>query len=80
MADAREQDAQIGEDLGGRAHRRARAAIGEILIDGDRRRQALNAIDLGAARVIDQPQRFEVLALAFLVQRVDGQCRFARPR
>jgi len=80
MTEPREQDAQIGEDFRRSAHRRAGAAIVALLIDGDGRRQALDAIDLRLARVIDHAQRFEELAQAFLVQRIDGQRRFARTR
>ncbi len=35
---------------------------------------------VGLAHVVDHAQRFEELALAFLVQRVERQRRFARTR
>src|SRR3712207_8340884 len=46
-ADARPEQAQVVVDLRDRADRRARVARGRLLVDGDRRRQALDRVDVG---------------------------------
>ncbi len=46
-ADAGEQQAQVVVDLGDGADRGARVAAGRLLVDGDRRRQALDEVDVG---------------------------------
>ena len=46
-ADARPQQAQVVVDLGDRADRRPRVARRRLLVDRDRRRQALDRVDVG---------------------------------
>ena len=81
-ADAREQQAHIVVDLGDRAHRRARVARGGLLLDGDRRGQALDVIDVRLFHHLQELPRigreaFHVAALAFRVDRVEGKRRLA---
>ena len=44
---AGKQQAQVVVDLGDRADRRARVVRGRFLFDGDRRRQAVDMVDIG---------------------------------
>ncbi len=84
-ADAGEQQTQIIVDLGDRAHRRARILRGGLLLDGNGRGQALDQIDIGLAHQFQElagvgRQRFDIAALAFGIDGVEGQGRFARSR
>jgi hypothetical protein len=81
-ADTREQQAQIVVHLGDRADRRTRIVRSRLLLDRDRRRQALDVVDVGflhdrqeLARV--GRQRLDVAALAFGVDRVECERGFA---
>ena len=47
VADAGVEQAQVVVDLGDRADGRARVARGRLLVDGDRRREALDGVDVG---------------------------------
>ena len=67
-AGARVQQPQIVVDLGDRAHRRARIVAGCLLLDRDRRRQALDQVDVGLFHQLQElprigRQRFHVVAL-----------------
>ena len=77
-AGARVQQAQVVVDLGDGADGRARVVRGRLLLDRDRRRQALDPVDVGLvhhgqelARV--GRQRLDVAALAFGIERVEGE-------
>jgi hypothetical protein len=83
MTDPREQEAQVAVDLGDGADGRARVAGGRLLLDGDRRRQALDRLDVGLLHLLEElarvgRQRLDVAALPLGVQRVEGQRRLAR--
>ena len=85
LADPRPQQAQVVVDLGDRADRRARVARGRLLVDRDRRRQALDRVDVGLVHLAEElarvgAQRLDVAALALGVDRVEGQRRLPRPR
>ena len=77
------QQAQVVEDLGYRADGRARVAVRGLLIDGHRRGQPFDQLHV---RLIHAPeeharigaQRFDIPALAFREDRVEGQGRFTR--
>ena len=77
-ADAREQQPQVIVDLGDRADGRARVVRGGLLLDRDRRRQALDQVDVGLLHQLQElprvgRQRLDVAALAFGVQRVERE-------
>jgi hypothetical protein len=79
VTDPREQHPQIGVHLGRGADRRARAAVGHMLVHADRGHQSLNRIDIRFAHVGHHAQRLHVLPHGFFVQRIERQRRFARP-
>ena len=84
-AGASEQQAQVVVDLGHRADGRARVVRGRLLLDRDRRRQALDDVDVGLVHQLQElarvrRQALDVAALAFRVERVEGQARLARSR
>ena len=76
---------QVVVDLGDRSDGGPRVVSGALLLDGDRRRQPLDRIDV---RLFHQPeelagvgrQRLDVPALAFGVNRVERERRFAGSR
>ena len=77
------QQAQEMPDLGGRRDRALAPAARQALLDRHGRRDAVHRIDLGpAGRLHDAArigvQRFEVAALAFVEQDVEGQRALAR--
>ncbi len=81
-AGAREQQAQVVVDFGYRADRRARVVRRRFLLDGDRGRQPVDMIDIGFFHHRQElpgigGQRFDVAALAFGVDRVECERRFA---
>ena len=83
MADPRPEQAQVVVDLGDRADRRARVARGRLLVDRDRRRQALDRVDVRLVHLAQElarvgRQRLDVAALALGVDRVEGEARLAR--
>jgi len=81
MAKPGVQDPQIGENFGDSAHRRARAVIGQVLIHADGGRQTDDGVHRWFAQATgDQAERFHVLALPLLVQDVERQRGFSRPR
>jgi hypothetical protein len=79
--DTGEEDPEEVEDLGHRGHGRARVLGGALLLDGDRRRDALDRIGVGLVHPFEElpgvgGQGFDVAALAFRVERVEGQGGF----
>ncbi len=84
-ARAREQQLQVVVELGHRADRRARRAHRIGLVDGDRRRHAVDAVDLRPVHPVEELPRvgregLDVAALALGVQRVEHQRGLARTR
>ena len=79
------QQAQEMPELGGGADRRLAAAARQALLDRHRGRNPVHRVDLGpAGRLHDAAcvgiERFQVAALAFVEQDVEGERRFARTR
>ena len=84
-AGAGEEQAQVVVDLGDRAHRRARVVAGGLLLDRDRRRQALDHVDIGLVHQLQELARIgrealDIAALPFGIERVEGQAGLARAR
>ena len=84
-ADAGPEQAHVVVDLGHRADRRARVAAGGLLLDGDRRRQALDQVDVGLAHQFQElagigRQALDIAPLALGVDGVESQRALARPR
>src|SRR5262245_44345135 len=82
---AREQHAEVVVDLGHGADRRARVLRGGLLLDRDGGREALDRVHLGLLHLLEAlarvgGQRFDVPALGFGVDGVEGERRFARAR
>ena len=82
-AGAGEQQAQVVVDLGDGADGGPRVAVGRLLVDGDRRRQALDEVDVGLVHLPEElprvgRQRLDVAALALGEDRVERQGRLAR--
>ncbi len=85
LADAREEQTQVVVDLGDGAHRRARVARGRLLVDGDRRGEALDEVDVRLVHLAEElpgvrRQRLDVAPLALGEDGVEGQRGLARPR
>ena len=85
VADARPQQAQVVVDLGDGADRRPRVARRRLLVDRDRRRQALDRVDVGLVHLAEElprvgAQRLDVAPLALGVDRVERERGLARPR
>ena len=83
QAGTRVQQAQVVVDLGHRAHGGARIVAGAFLLDRDRRRQALDEIDVGLLHQVQElagvgREGFDVAPLAFGVERVEGERAFSR--
>ena len=83
LPDPRPQQPQVVVDLGDRADRRARVARGGLLVDRDRRREALDRIDVGLLHLAQElagvgRQRLDVAALALGVDRVEGEAGLTR--
>ena len=82
-ADAREQQPHVVVDLGRRADGRTRIADAVLLADRDRRRDAVDAIDVGLLHPLEKlprvgRQRLDVAPLPFGVDRVEGERRLPR--
>ena len=85
MAHAREQQPQVVVDLGHRADCRSRVPAGALLVDADRRRQAVDLVDV---RLLDlaqelarvRRQALDIAPLALGVDRVEGKARLAAAR
>ncbi len=82
---AREEQAHIVVNLGDRPDRRARIARGRLLLNRNRRRQALDPVDIGLGAALQKlagigRQTLDIAALALGIDRVEGQRRLARTR
>ena len=80
--DPRVEQAQVVVDLGHRADRRARVARGRLLVDGDRRAEAVDVVDVRLLHHLQElprvrGERLDVAALALRVDRVEGKRRLA---
>ena len=85
VPDPRPEQPQVVVDLGDGADRRARVARGRLLVDRDRRREALDRVDVGLLHLPEElarvgGERLDVAALALGVDRVEGEARLARAR
>ena len=72
-------------DLGDGADGRARIARGGLLLDRDRRRQAVDQIDVRLLHQLEElarigRQALDIAALALGIDRVEGERGFARAR
>ena len=82
LADRGEQQIQIARHIGHRPDRRARVVGQRLLLDRDHRRQAEHEVHVRLGHLRDESlriarERFHVPALAFGVDRVEGQARLA---
>ena len=83
--DARVEQAQVVVDLGDGAHGRARVVARRFLLDRDRGREPLDQIDVGLFHELQElarvgRERFDVAALAFRVERIEGERGFSGAR
>ncbi len=83
MPDPGPEQPQVVVDLGDRADRRARVAAGRLLVDRDRRRQALDRVHVGLVHLPEElprvrRQRLDVAPLPLGVDGVEGKARLAR--
>ena len=84
-ADAGEEEPEVIVDLGDRADGRARVRGGGLLLDGDRRREAVDEIDVRLLHLLEElarvgRERLDVPPLPLGVDRVEGKGRLPRPR
>ena len=87
LAQPRHENPQVVVNLGHRADGAPRRVAGVLLLDGDRRRKALDVIDLRLLHLADElpgvgAEAFDVAPLALGIDRVHGQrglARAARP-
>ena len=82
-ADSRVDDAQVIVNFRDGADGGARRARGGFLLDGDRRRKPFDHIDFRALHLVEKlprisGERFDVAALAFGIDGIEGQRRLAR--
>ncbi len=80
---AGEEHAQVIVDFRRRRHRRTRVAAGRPLLNGNRRRQAFNLIDIRLLQLIEElprirRQRFDVFPLSLGIDGIERQRRFSR--
>ena len=78
-----EHQAQVVVDLGDGADRRARVAAGRLLLDGDRRAEALDVVDIRLLHHLQKlprigRERLDIAPLPLGIDRVEGQRRLAR--
>ena len=78
IADAGIQQAQVIVDFSDRADGRARVVAGGFLLDGNRRRQPLDQVDVGFLHQLQKlpgvgRQRFNVAALTLGIERVESE-------
>jgi len=78
------EDAEVVVDFGGGGDGRARAGGGGALLDGDGGREAFDKVDIGALEAVEKlagvsGEAFDVFALAFGVECVEGEGGFAGP-
>jgi hypothetical protein len=76
---------QVVVHFGDRADRRARIPARRLLIDRDRRREALDDVDVGLVHLPEElagvgGQRLDISTLPLGVDRVEGEARLARSR
>ena len=76
------EQAQVVVDLRDGADGGARGAAGGFLLDGDGGREAFDGIDVGALHLVEKlagvgRKCFDVAALAFRIDGVEGERRFA---
>jgi len=74
----REQQSQVVVDLGNGRHRGARVRTGAALLDGDRRREAVDRVDVGLLHLPEElpsvsRERLDVAALPLGVEGVEGE-------
>ena len=84
-ADAREQDSQKVIDLGDRADGAARIVAARFLADRNRWAQPADQVDIGLGHLAHElasviAQTFDITPLAFGVQRIERERRFAASR
>jgi hypothetical protein len=84
-ADARKQQPHVIVDLGDRADRRAWIAAGGLLLNGDRRRQPVDVVDIGLLHHLEElprigRQALDIAALALGIDGVESQRRFSGAR
>ena len=75
---------QVIVDLGDRGHRAAGIVAAGPLVDGDRRLQALDQVDVRPFELMEElpgvgREALDILPLAFGIERVEGQRALARP-
>jgi hypothetical protein len=85
LADPRPQQPQVVVDLRDRPDGRAWIARRRLLVDRDRRRQALDRVDVGLVHLPEElarvgAQRFDITTLPLGVDRVERERRLARSR
>src|SRR6266576_3679133 len=78
------QEAQVVVDLGDRSDGRARVARGRLLVDRDRRAQAVDVVDVRLLHHLEElprvgRERLDVAALPLGVDRVEGKARLPGP-
>ena len=83
-AGPRVEQPEVVVDLGDRADGAARVSAGRLLVDGDRRRQALDEVDVGLVHLAEElprvrAERLHVAALALGEDRVECQAGLPRP-
>ncbi|MNM75939.1 hypothetical protein D3C81_877420 [compost metagenome] len=81
-ADAGVKQTQVVVDFSDGADGRTRVVRGRLLLDGNRRRQTFDGVDVGFFHHRQElpgigRQRFDIAALAFGVQGIEGQGRLA---
>jgi hypothetical protein len=79
------QQTQIVVDLGDGPDRRPRVAVGRLLIDGDRRGQTLDEVDVGLVHLAEEltgvrRERLDVTPLPLGKDRVERERRLSRAR
>ena len=82
---AREEEAQVVIDLGDRANRGARIPRGPLLVDADRRGEAIDLVDIGLLHLPQElarvgGERLDVAALPLRVDGVEGKAALAASR
>jgi hypothetical protein len=83
--DVGEQQAEVVVNLGDRADGRTRVGSSGLLLDGNRRRQPVDEIDVRLLHLLEElprvrGERLDVAALPFGVDCVEGKRGLARPR
>ena len=84
-ADAREKQAHVIVNFGDGAHGGARIAARRLLLDGDGGREAVDLVDVRLLHHLEElpgigRKRLDIAALAFGIDRVEGERRFAGAR